>query len=210
MTRPPATPPLRPAAALRRGVDMGVALLALALCLPLLTPLVIALKLAAPGPVFHRAQRVGRHGRVFVMIKLRSMAPGSARQSPITAPGDGRIHPLGRWLRRFRIDELPQFWNVLCGDMALVGPRPEDPLIVARHYRGWMVETLAVRPGLTGPGTVFAAFQAADLVDPGDPEGSYARALLPAKLALDRAYLDRASLRGDLAYLWLTLAALCA
>jgi lipopolysaccharide/colanic/teichoic acid biosynthesis glycosyltransferase len=138
------------------------------------------------------------------------MHVGSDRSSAITAPGDRRVFGFGAVLRRLKIDELPQFWNILTGDISVVGPRPEDPAIVARDYTDWMRETLSVRPGITGPGSVYGYIYGDALLDPADPEASYARDLLPPKLALERAYLDRASLSRDLGYIGLTAWAICA
>lgn len=185
---------------LRRGFDILLALLLLGLAAPVLALAGAGVLWASPGPVLYRAARVGRGGRIFPMLKLRSMHV-AAEGAAITAPGDPRVFPWGALLRRLKIDELPQLWNVLRGDMAIVGPRPEDPALVARAYAPWMMETLAVRPGLTSPGSIFHQAQAARLIDPADPEGSYVARMLVPKLAIDRAYLERATLRSDLACL---------
>ena len=195
---------------LKRGFDIGLALLALVLTSPLLVLAALGVKLTSPGPILYRAKRAGLHGAPFEMLKFRTMHVGSDRSSAITAPGDRRVFGFGALLRKLKIDELPQFWNILSGDISVVGPRPEDPAIVARVYTDWMRETLGVRPGITGPGSVYGYIYGDALLDAADPEGSYARALLPPKLALERAYLDRASLRGDLGYIALTAWAICA
>jgi lipopolysaccharide/colanic/teichoic acid biosynthesis glycosyltransferase len=137
----------------RRGVEVAVAafgLVALGVALPALVPLVIA---GSPGPVFYRQLRVGRGGRPFVLVKLRTMHPDAEAGGPVwAAPDDARATPGGRWLRRTRVDELPQLLNVLRGEMALIGPRPERPEFVDA-----LAETIpfyrarhAVRPGITG------------------------------------------------------------
>lgn len=195
---------------LKRGFDIALAVLALVLTSPVLAMAAIGIKLTSPGPILYRAKRAGLHGAPFEMLKFRSMHVGSDRSSAITAPGDRRVFGFGALLRKLKIDELPQFWNILTGDISVVGPRPEDPAIVARDYTDWMRETLDVRPGITGPGSVYGYIYGDALLDPADPEGSYARALLPPKLALERAYLDRASLRGDFGYIALTAWAICA
>lgn len=189
---------------LKRGFDIGLAVIALTLCSPLLLVAAVGIKLTSSGPILYRAKRAGLHGAPFEMLKFRSMPVGSDRSSAITAPGDQRVFGFGAVLRKLKIDELPQFWNILTGDISVVGPRPEDPAIVARYYTDWMRETLDVRPGITGPGSVYGYIYGDALLDPTDPEGSYARVLLPPKLALERAYLDRASLRGDFGYIALT------
>ena len=191
---------------MRRLFDVALAGSVLVLASPLLAAGMAGVKLSSPGPVFHRAERIGRGGRTFRMLKLRSMHLGAG--AAITAGRDPRVFPFGRLIRALKIDELPQMWNVLRGDMAIVGPRPEDPGVVARHYTGWMRETLAVRPGLTGPGSIHYYGWGEDLVDPADPEGSYAAHLLPPKLALERAYMERATLLSDISITALTALAI--
>ncbi|HNW92657.1 MAG TPA: sugar transferase [bacterium] len=134
----------------KRVTDLGVALPLAVLTLPLLAVLTLAVRLTSSGPAFFNRTRVGRHGREFVMYKLRTMhwRPGAALDLTVDA-GDPRITPLGRWLRRWSLDELPQLWNVVRGDMALVGPRPEIPSVV-RDWHAWQREALEVPPGLTG------------------------------------------------------------
>lgn len=185
----------------------SVALLVLS---PVLALAATGITIASPGPVFFRAIRAGKRGEPFAMLKFRTMHVGADKQSAITAPEDKRIFGFGLMLRRLKIDELPQFWNILLGDMSLVGPRPEDPKIVERDYTGWMRETLSVAPGVTSPGAVYGYLFGEALLDGNDPEGSYARYLLPPKLALERAYLERANLFSDLYYVALTAWAICA
>ena len=103
----------------------------------------------------------------------------------------------GAFLRKAKIDELPQFWNVLKGDMSIVGPRPEDPRIVSGYYTDWMRETLAVRPGVTSPGALWGYTHGEVLLEPTDPEGSYVRRQMPVKLAIERAYLEHATFLRD-------------
>lgn len=194
----------------KRVFDGAVAVGALLLTLPVLVIAAIGIKVTSPGPVFYKANRIGKGGKTFSMLKFRTMHVNSDQASAITAPSDNRIFGLGLWLRRLKIDELPQFWNILTGDMSLVGPRPEDPKIVQRDYKDWMNETLMVAPGVTGPGSVYGYIYGNDLLDDQDPEGSYARNLLPPKLALERAYMDRAGLLSDLGYILLTAWAIIA
>lgn len=194
----------------KRLLDGTVALIMLLVLLPILVVAALGIKMTSPGPVFYRAMRVGRGGGIFSMLKLRTMHVNSDEASAITAPGDRRIFGFGLWLRHLKIDELPQFWNILTGDMSLVGPRPEDPKIVERDYNCWMLETLQVTPGVTGPGSVYGYFFGDALLDDDDPEGSYARNLLPPKLALERAYLDRAGILSDMGYILLTAWAIVA
>lgn len=194
----------------KRGFDMFFSLLVLIIASPLLLIAVLGVGLSAGTPVLFRAQRIGRDGRPFSMLKLRTMRLGADRHGAITAPSDQRVFAFGVLLRRLKIDELPQFWNILKGDMSVVGPRPEDPSIVADAYTEWMQETLRVRPGVTSPGAVYGYLYGDELLDANDPEGSYKRLLLPPKLALERAYLDRAGFFSDIRYIFLTLAAVAA
>jgi len=113
-------------------------------------------------------------------------------------------------LRKLKVDELPQLLNVLKGEMSIVGPRPEDPDIVRNHYTPWMLETLVVCPGITGPGAVFYYTRGEKLIDASDPETSYIDRLLVPKLAIERAYLDRATIWRDLAAIAKTIFAIVA
>jgi len=190
----------------KRLYDVCCATIALVLTSPVLAIAAIGIKLSDPGPVFYRARRVGYLGREFTMLKLRTMRMADAEGGPvITALHDGRVSGIGRFLRRAKIDELPQLYNVLCGDMAIVGPRPEDPDIVRQHYAPADLETLGVRPGLASPGSIYQ-YQSGDKMLAGDdPKSRYVDTLLKTKLALDRVYMRRATLRNDLAIIGRTL-----
>src|SRR5438445_11425118 len=119
------------------------ALLVLLLLAPLLAVIVVGIRLSSKGPVFYRARRVGLHGKLFTMYKFRTMdVAGTTLASAITATHDPRVFPFGRLLRRYKIDELPQLFNILKGDMSFVGPRPEDPGIVQQYYAAPDLETL--------------------------------------------------------------------
>ena len=186
---------------MKRALDLAIAVLLLLALAPFMLALAIAVRLTSPGPAFHRATRAGRDGRPFTMLKLRTMrlGPGAA----VTTRSDPRITPLGRILRRTRIDEVPQLWNVVRGDMSLVGPRPEDPRFAAL-YTTEQRAVLAVRPGITGAAQL--AFRDEErLLDPSDPEGSYVREVLPRKIAMDLEYVRRRSLAGDLAIIARTM-----
>lgn len=189
---------------IKRLFDIAVAAVALPFAAPFIAVAAIGIMLTSPGPIFYCARRAGRNGAVFTMYKLRTMHVAQSEASSITSPGDNRVFPFGNLIRKLKTDELPQFWNILNGDMSLVGPRPEAPDIVEKHYTAWMHETLRIRPGLTSPGAIYGYFMADTLLDDNDPEGSYARNLLPPKLALERAYMERASFFSDLGYVVLT------
>lgn len=192
--------------AARRVLDLVLASLGLVVTAPILAVAAIGIRLSSPGPVLYRARRAGRDGRPFIMYKLRTMHVTRGLGSRITAPADRRVFPFGRLLRVTKIDELPQLWNVLRGDMAIIGPRPEDPDFVAQHYAPVHLETLRVRPGLTSPGSLYYVTHADHVLDGNDPEGTYLQRVLPIKLALDLEYVRRGgSLRYDLSLIGRTL-----
>jgi len=191
----------------KRLFDVVCAGVALVVSAPLLGLAAIGIKLTDPGPVLFRARRVGYLGRQFTMYKLRTMrhrANGSVG-ARITGTGDPRVSKFGRFLRRTKIDELPQLFNVLRGDMTIVGPRPEDPAIVKQHYSSTDLETLGVRPGLASPGSLYQFLDGDHLLTGDNPEAGYVDKLLKTKLALDRVYIRRASLRRDFAIIGRTL-----
>jgi lipopolysaccharide/colanic/teichoic acid biosynthesis glycosyltransferase len=193
-------------AALRRLLDVAVAGVLLLALSPLLAVLVVLVRATSPGPALFRQTRIGRDGRPFVLLKLRTMRADAASTGPaITAGTDPRITPLGARLRRAKLDELPQLWNVLRGDMSLVGPRPELPHYVAR-YTAAQRAVLRARPGLTDPASLAWANEAATLATFADPQRAYAEAVLPQKLALSLAYLERRTVWTDLAVVTRTAA----
>lgn len=188
-------------AAAKRALDIVASSLTLIAATPLMLLAVAGIGLSSPGPVFYRARRVGKDGRLFSMLKFRSMRINSDALSPITAPGDSRIFPFGHFLRVTKIDELPQLWNVVVGDMSLVGPRPEDPSIVETYYDARMRLSLAVRPGLTSPGTILYMKRFREAVSAGDTMQSYVSGILREKLEADIGYLSKATVFRDLAIL---------
>ena len=195
----------------KRLLDIVLAGVGLALAAPVLALAALGIRLSSPGPVFYRARRAGRAGTCFTMYKLRTMhqrQPGQA--SRITGQDDPRVFPLGALLRRTKIDELPQLFNVLRGDMSIVGPRPEDPDIVARHYTPLLRETLAVRPGLASPGSLYHYTHGDALLGGGDPETAYVERLLPLKVTLDVVYVRNASWQMDVRIIGRTLGTIAA
>jgi lipopolysaccharide/colanic/teichoic acid biosynthesis glycosyltransferase len=189
-------------AVVKRTIDLIVAGLALVVLAPLFLVIALLIVLDSPGPVFYRADRVGFRGRPLRMLKFRKMRPDAAG-GPLTVAGDERLTRLGRWLVRTKLDELPQLWHVLRGEMSLVGPRPESPGFVERFRTDFDV-ILGVRPGLTGF-TQIAFAREGCILDPRDPGGHYVRALLPQKVDLDRLYASRPSTRRDLQILLATI-----
>lgn len=191
----------------RRVIDITGALLGLLLASPLFLLLAILIVVDSPGPVFYRAQRVGKGGQIFFLFKFRSMVVHADRHGPgITSAGDRRITRMGQLLRRTKLDELPQLLNVLRGDMSLVGPRPEDPRYVAL-YTAEQQQVLAVRPGITSAASL--AFRHEEQMLTGaNWEMVYRTQVLPAKLAIDLAYLTRRTLLSDLHLILRTILAL--
>lgn len=193
----------------KRLFDLLGAALGLLLLAPLLLLVALWVKLDSPGPVFFRQERVGRYGRPFRIHKFRTMRQGASGLA-LTVGEDSRITRAGRWLRRTRLDELPQLIDVLVGDMSLVGPRPEVPRYVAHYPPALRERALAVRPGITDPASLDYIDEAALLARAADPEREYIEVILPAKLQRAADYAERASLATDLALLWRTLRVLWA
>lgn len=191
----------------KRAFDLLVATLALVLLSPLLAAVAVWIRLDSPGPVLYRQERVGRHGVPFRIHKFRTMQHGAGGPL-LTAAADARITRAGAFLRRTRIDELPQFIDVLRGSMSLVGPRPEVPRYVAHYPAGLRDRVLAVRPGITDPASLAFIDEAALLAAAADPENEYVERILPRKLQVAADYADRASLRTDVAVLWRTVGVL--
>jgi lipopolysaccharide/colanic/teichoic acid biosynthesis glycosyltransferase len=192
-----------------RAVDLGFAALLAPVWVPLL---VLGLTLAAiqGPPIFYRANRLGRGGKVFQMLKLRTMVREADLVGPAVSTGaDPRITPVGRLLRRAKLDELPQFLHVLSGQMSVVGPRPEAPEYL-RHYTPAGLRSLEAKPGLTGYGALY--FFSAERNSPSaEFEARYVRELLPTKLALDErcwSDLQARPIRTTLRTLGLTASAL--
>jgi len=183
----------------KRFLDIVLGGLLGILTLPVTGIAAIAVRLSDGKPVFYRPQRSGRNGEQFTLHKFRTMRVRPAHGSAITSVDDDRIFRVGQLLRSFKIDELPQLYDVVRGRMSIVGPRPEDPDIVERYYTAEDRTTLSVRPGLLGPGSIWNYTHGEALLagDP-DPEQAYVRSLLPVKLALDRVYLRRASIGYDI------------
>lgn len=200
-------------------IQRAIGTIGFAICVPLLLILGLAVRLSTRGPAFHRAIRV-RPGGTFTLIKLRTMGTDAAAiGGGITAAGDPRVTPLGRFLRRTKIDELPQLWNVVLGDMVLVGPRPEDPRYVdlsdPLHAR-----VFGQTPGITGAASVayrdeegilasaaakLARGDGRDTPTLGDIDRAYREVVLPAKLRIESQYIDVRTWRTDVAILKATL-----
>ena len=200
-------------------IQRAFALLTVVVMAPVLGLLAVAVRLESRGPALHRARRVGATGE-FTLYKLRTMAVGAEAVGPgITVAADPRVTRLGRILRRTKLDELPQLWNVVRGDMLVVGPRPEDPRYVDRADPLHAL-VFGARPGITGPAALayrdeeqLLAAEGAEIAQAdgrseptaADVERAYCERILPRKLELDAEYLRTRSARGDLAILGRTI-----
>jgi lipopolysaccharide/colanic/teichoic acid biosynthesis glycosyltransferase len=192
----------------KRAFDLACCLIAAPVALPV-GLLIAALVRATSGrPVFYRGRRMGRGGREFEILKFRTMISAQGAVG-VTTADDGRITTLGRWLRRSKLDELPQLVNVLRDEMSIVGPRPEDPRF-GQQYSGRYAAVLGVRPGITGPAAVQFRHEEELLQAAGatDVDAYYAAAVLPRKLDIDLAYVTHPTLRKDLSILLATARAL--
>jgi lipopolysaccharide/colanic/teichoic acid biosynthesis glycosyltransferase len=188
----------------KRLLDIFGSAVLLALLVPVILVVAVAIKAESRGSVLYRCRRVGLGGREFLMLKFRKMHDG-ASGPPLTLSSDMRLTRVGRFLARTKLDELPQLWNVLKGDMSLVGPRPEDPSFVellATEYQ----TILTVRPGITGLSQLAFAREG-EILDRDDRVADYLTRLLPQKARLDAMYARRPSLRIDLRILaWTAVA----
>lgn len=189
--------------AFKRFLDVIFSLAVLILIWPILSVVALAIILSGPGPVFYRGIRTGLRGQPFRILKFRTMVPNAeSLGGPTTGTCDSRVTSVGRLLRRTKLDELPQFINVLLGDMSLVGPRPEVPEYTGQ-YRGDELLILDMRPGITD----YASIEFADLDDrvgSDDPDAYFRRYILPRKNELRLNYVKEWSLGGDFCILWQT------
>lgn len=193
----------------RRALDVIISALGILVLLPGLVFLAALIKRDSPGPVFYWGERAGRHGRPFRILKFRTMyETGDSYNGPrVTGQGDPRITPFGHWLRDTKVNELPQLWNVLKGDMSLVGPRPEDCDLVGHWPADVRQVLLSVRPGITSPASVLYRDEET-MLSAGNVVDQYLKIILPSKLRLDLIYVHHRSFLTDLDVLFWTLMAL--
>lgn len=190
---------------IKRVVDSVIGAFGFALLSPILVALAIAVRLTSPGPVLYRGVRVGLHGKLFRILKFRTMVDNAERLGgSCTANDDPRITSLGRWLRKYKLDELPQLINVLCGDMSFVGPRPEVPQYVDLYTTEEKL-ILSVRPGITDWATLWDSDEGALLAGSSDPERTYLEQIRPEKLRLQLQYVRTRSLWIDIKILFATV-----
>jgi lipopolysaccharide/colanic/teichoic acid biosynthesis glycosyltransferase len=184
----------------KRLLDIVVAVFGLLLAAPILILIAVAIRVDTRGPAFFRQERVGRAGRIFRIHKFRTMhVDGELSALPLTVGNDARITRVGRWLRRCKLDELPQLIDVLVGDMSIVGPRPEVPRFVARWPADVRAIVLSVRPGITDEASLEFIDESALLSGTEDPEREYLERILPRKLDHYVHYVRHRTLAGDCA-----------
>jgi lipopolysaccharide/colanic/teichoic acid biosynthesis glycosyltransferase len=183
----------------KRAFDFVVSFLVILIALPLWLAVAIAIKLNSPGPIFYRGQRFGKDGRIFFIYKFRTMVLNAPNCGPgITRDNDPRITKVGRILRKFKIDEMPQLINVLKGEMSIMGPRPEDPKYVACYPKEYG-QILKVRPGMASPAFIKYRHEEELLASAGDDvEKVYLKKILPDKLCMDIEYVRNQSFISDL------------
>ena len=196
----------RSSALLKRSFDIIISTIALVLFAPIFVLISVAIKRDSPGPVLYKGLRLGRNGRSFNIIKFRTMSetPQSYSGPRVTAHDDPRITRVGRWLRDTKLNEFPQFWNVLKGEMSLVGPRPEDPEFAQKWPRAAWNDILSVRPGITSPATI-QYINEEKFLSIHNVEQKYLAELSPDKVKLDQLYIRDRSLLLDLNILFRTV-----
>ena len=189
-----------------RFCDIVLSCLGLLLLSPLFVIVALWIVIDNPGPVFYRQMRVGKDGKDFGLLKFRSMRVGADKSSLITiGEHDSRITRAGYYIRKYKLDELPQLWNVLIGDMSLVGPRPEVRRYVDM-YTDEQRQVLTVRPGITDYASIEYIDENRILAQAEDPDRTYIEEILPAKIALNMRYIKHQTLGEYMKIIFLTLA----
>ena len=189
---------------LKRIFDITLSLFGLIILLPFMLIIAILIKIDSKGPVFFKQIRVTKNGKEFKIFKYRTMRVGSDKYSQITVGKDGRITKIGSFLRKYKLDEIPQLINVLIGDMSLVGPRPEVPKYVAL-YTDEQKEILKVRAGITDYASIEFSDENDLLASEEDPEKAYIEKIMPKKIELNKKYLSETSVLTDIKIILLTI-----
>jgi len=183
---------------LKRSFDILSSLIAFILLSPLFLIISVIIKLTSSGPVFYKGKRVGKGGEIFLMHKFRSMVANADKiGSGLTKYGDNRITGIGKFLRKTKIDELPNLIDVIKGDMSIVGPRPESPSYT-QYYDERQKKALHVRPGVTGLAQLQNRREELKLKNQADPDAYYIHELMPKKLEIDLYYVENRNLMLDL------------
>lgn len=188
----------------KRVIDVAFSFLGLLFLWPAGILIALAVKLTSSGPVFFVQTRIGRHGKPFSCIKFRTMYTGAYKHGFITAASDTRITPLGKFLRKFKLDELPQLWNVLTGRMSFVGPRPDVPGY-ADNLGDEDKKILELRPGITGPASFYFRNEEDLLATVADPKRFNDEIIWPKKVELNRKYIEKWSFWSDIGFILITI-----
>ena len=189
---------------LKRIFDITLSLFGLIILLPFMLIIAILIKIDSKGPVFFKQIRVTKNGKEFKIFKYRTMRVGSDKYSQITVGKDDRITKIGSFLRKYKLDEIPQLINVLIGDMSLVGPRPEVPKYVAL-YTDEQKEILKVRAGITDYASIEFSDENDLLASEEEPEKAYIEKIMPKKIELNKKYLSEISILTDIKIILLTI-----
>lgn len=189
---------------MKRMFDFIASLFGIIILFPLLLLLALIVKLTSKGPVLFRQQRVGRKGVLFTLVKFRSMTVKQDSNSTVSVRGDVRITPIGAFLRKFKLDELPELWNVLLGEMSLVGPRPDVPGF-ADLLEGEDRLILELRPGITGPASLKYANEEEILAKVDNPEQYNQEVIFPDKARINLDYYYRQNIWLDLKIIFATI-----
>ena len=188
----------------KRTFDFSAALAGLVVLSPLMLVLAVLVRATSSGPALFIQARVGRQGRVFRCANFRTLCTGAQAQGTVTTAADARVTPLGRFLRRWKLDELPQLWNVLAGRMSFVGPRPDVPGYADR-LQGDDRRILELRPGITGPATLLFRDEERLLALAKNPQAFNDAVVYPEKVRLNREYLETGNFWRDLGYVFATV-----
>jgi lipopolysaccharide/colanic/teichoic acid biosynthesis glycosyltransferase len=188
----------------KRLFDITGAALGLLAFSPAMLLIMVVHKLSSRGPIFYIQPRIGRGSRIINVIKFRTMVEDGEQYGTITTASDARITTAGRWLRRLKLDEFPQLWNVFVGDMSFVGPRP-DVSGYADRLIGQARDILSLRPGITGPASLYFKNEEELLDGADDPKKFNDQMIYPAKVAINLTYLEQWSLLRDIGYIIITL-----
>jgi lipopolysaccharide/colanic/teichoic acid biosynthesis glycosyltransferase len=187
----------------KRTFDTAGAIAGIVLLWPIFVIIAIAIKFSSPGPIFYRGNRTGRYGKMFQIFKFRSMVIGAEKGAGTTSRSDPRITPVGRFLRHYKLDEIPQLFNVLAGDMSFVGPRPELPRYT-NQYCGEAKLILTVKPGITDYSSIqFSNLN--DLIEDEDPDKDFEDKILSEKNRLRVQYVKNCSFSLDLKLIFITI-----
>lgn len=190
----------------KRIFDLTVSVISLLILSPFLALTALLIKLESKGPVFYKQLRVGLHGKPFYIYKLRTMEVGADRKGlSITSADDPRLTRVGRVLRKFKLDEMPQLFNVIKGEMSLVGPRPEVPRYVELYTDEQKKRILSVKPGMTDPATVYFRDEEGLLAKAKDKESFYVNKVMPVKLKLYLRYIENQSFLYDVKLIFLEI-----